>query len=57
MYQTEAEYITLNSTIMEAMLLTTEEARKCEADALRTCTSVSPIYVADKKGIKENCQV
>ena len=52
------------------MLLPEEEARKCKADALGTCTSVSPIYVTgshklcilelfkgDKGGIKRTCQV
>lgn len=51
------------------MLLTMEKPRKCEADALRTCTSVSPINVTrihrlcvlklfrdDKVGIKNNCR-
>lgn len=51
------------------MLLTTKEAKKCKVDALRTCVSLSAIYVTgnhmlcvlelfkrDEDGIKKNSQ-
>ena len=52
------------------MLLTREEAQRCENDALGTCTSASPIYLTgshdlcetelfrkNKRGIRDHCQV
>ena len=69
-YRLETEYIALNLARNKFMMLPEEEASKCKADALRTCTSASPIYVTgnynlcvlklfkgDKGGIRRNCQV
>ena len=42
----ESNYIALNMARTKFMLLTDEEAEKCKASALRTCTSASPVYVS-----------
>lgn len=52
------------------MMSTTEEARKCQVDALGTCTSLRPVYVTgnhrlsvikllkgNREGIKKSCQI
>ena len=44
-YRLETEYIALNLARTKFMMLPEEEASKCKADALRTCTPTSPIYV------------
>ena len=44
-YRLETEYISLNLARTKFMMLPEEEASKCKPDALRTCTSTSPIYV------------
>ena len=67
-YRLETECIALNLARTKFMMLPEEEASKCKADALRICTSTSPIYVTgnhklgvlelfkgDKGGIKRNC--
>ena len=69
-YRLEIKYIALNLARSKFMMLPEEEASKCKADALRICTSASPIYVTgnynlcalelfkgDKGGIRRNCQV
>ena len=69
-YKVEMEFFTLNIARMKFMLLTREEAQRCENDALGTCASASPIYVTgshdlcvvelfrkNKKRIKDHCQV
>ena len=44
-YRLETEYIALNLARTKFMMLPEEEVSKCKADALRTWTSTSPIYV------------
>ena len=69
-YRLETEYIALNLARNKFMMLPEGEANKCKTDALRTCTSTSPIYVTgnynlcvlelfkgDKGGIRRYCRV
>ena len=69
-YRLETEYIALNLARNKFMMLPEGEANKCKTDALRTCTSTSPIYVTgnynlcvlelfkgDKEGIRRYCRV
>lgn len=69
-YKVEWDFLALNLARTKFMLITSEEANRCKVDALGTCVSASPIYVAgshdlcvlelfkkNKRGIKKHCKI
>ena len=68
-YKVIAEFLALNPESTKSMLLSREEAKRCQNDHLGTCRTASLVYITgsnklcmtgsfrgDKGWIEENCQ-